>query len=230
MAMSVVIAGGHGKIGLRLARLLAGQERRPVSLIRKPEHEADVIAVGAHPVRFDLESGSVQELAEHLRGAEAVVFAAGAGPGSGVARKDTVDRAAAALLADAAEVAGVRRYLMVSAIGVDEAAEQDFGPDQEQWAAYVRAKKAADDDLRSRDLDWTVLRPGRLTDDTGSGHVDLGPGVARGDVPREDVAAVLVALLDEPRTSGLTVDLVAGSTPIADAVAALVASGPSITS
>ncbi|TKV58279.1 NAD-dependent epimerase/dehydratase family protein [Nakamurella flava] len=219
--MSVVIAGGHGKIGLRLARLLAGQERRPVGLVRKPEHEADLIAVGAHPVRFDLESGSAQELAEHLRGAQAVVFAAGAGPGSGVARKDTVDRAAAALLADAAEIAGVRRYLMISAIGVDEAAEQDFGPDQDQWAAYVRAKKAADDDLRSRDLDWTVLRPGRLTDASGTGEVALGSDVGRGDVPREDVAAVLVALLDEPRTIGLTVDLVAGSTPIAEAVAAL---------
>lgn len=222
--MSVVIAGGHGKIGLRLARLLAGQERRPVGLVRKPEHEADLIAVGAHPVRFDLESGSAQELAEHLRGAQAVVFAAGAGPGSGAARKDTVDRAAAALLADAAEIAGVRRYLMISAIGVDEAAEQDFGPDQDQWAAYVRAKKAADDDLRSRDLDWTVLRPGRLTDASGTGEVALGSDVGRGDVPREDVAAVLVALLDEPRSIGLTIDLVAGSTPIAEAVAALVPS------
>lgn len=201
-----------------------------MSLIRKPEHEADVIAVGAHPVRFDLESGTAQELAEHLQGARAVVFAAGAGPGSGVARKDTVDRAAAALLADAAEIAGVRRYLMVSAIGVDEAAEQDFGPDQDQWAAYVRAKKAADDDLRTRDLDWTILRPGRLTDESGIGEVALGPTVPRGDVPREDVAAVLVALLDEPRTAGMTLELVGGSTPIEEAVAALVASGPSVTS
>lgn len=228
--MSVVIAGGHGKIGLRLARLLAEQERRPVGLVRRAEHEADLLAVGAHPVRFDLESGSAQELAEHLRGAEAVVFAAGAGPGSGAARKDTVDRAAAALLADAAEIAGVRRYLMVSAIGVDEAAQREFGPDEDQWGAYVRAKKAADDDLRARDLDWTVLRPGRLTDASGTGEVALGAEVERGDVPREDVAAVLVALLDEPRTAGLTVNLVGGSTPVAEAVAAVATSGPSITS
>ncbi len=158
--MRVVIAGGHGKVGLRLARLLGEREAHPVGLVRKVEQEAELVAVGAHPEIFDLESGSAAELAEILSGADAVVFAAGAGPGSGAARKDTVDRGGAVLLADAAELAGVRRYVMVSAIGADDGP----GPDHDEvYAAYVTAKKAADDDIRARDLDWTILRPGGLT-------------------------------------------------------------------
>jgi len=158
------------------------------------------------------------ELAEHLTDADAVVFGAGAGPGSGAARKDTVDRAAAALLADAAERAGVDRYLLVSSVGAG--AEPPQGTD-EVFAAYLRAKTAAEEDLRRRDaLAWTILRPGGLTEDTGTGHIRLGPDIPRGQVTRDDVAAVLVALADEPRTAGLTVELSEGPTPIAAAVAA----------
>lgn len=216
--MRVIIAGGHGKVGLRLARLLGEREEHPVGLIRKPEYEAELVAVGAHPVLFDLESGTAPELAETLRGADAVVFAAGAGPGSGAARKDSVDRGGAVLLADAAELAGVRRYLMVSAIGVDAGP----GPDHDEvYAAYIAAKKAADDDIRARDLDWTILRPGGLTLASGTGAVSLAEHTERGQISREDVAAVLLALLDEPRTAGLSLDVVAGSTPIAEAVAAV---------
>ena len=216
VAMKVVIAGGHGKIALRLSRLIAERHERPTGLIRKPEYEADLIAVGAHPVLFDLESGTAAELATQLEGADAVVFAAGAGPGSGAARKDTVDRGGAVLLADAAELAGVRRYLMVSAMGADDGPTPDH---DEVFAAYLTAKKAADDDLRSRDLDWTVLRPGALTDHSGTGEVRLAEHTERGSVPREDVASVLLALLDAPGTAGLSLDLVSGDTPIADAVA-----------
>jgi len=218
VAMKVVIAGGHGKIALRLSRLIAERHERPTGLVRKPEHEADVIAVGAHPVLFDLESGTADELAAHLKGADAVVFAAGAGPGSGAARKDTVDRGGAVLLADAAELAGVRRYLMVSAMGADDGPRPDH---DEVFAAYLAAKKAADDDLRARDLDWTVLRPGGLTDHSGTGEVRLAERTERGLIPREDVASVLLALLDAPGTAGLSLDLISGDTPIADAVAAV---------
>lgn len=217
--MKVVIAGGHGKIGLRLARLLGEREEHPVGLIRKPEQEADLVALGAHPVIFDLESGSAADLAKVLQGADAVVFAAGAGPGSGAARKDTVDRGGAVLLAEAASIAGVRRYLMVSAIGADEGPQPEH---DEVYAAYITAKKAADDDIRSRDLDWTVIRPGGLTMESGTGLVTLTEHADRGQVPREDVAAVLLALLDEPRTAGLSLDLVGGDTPVVEAVAALV--------
>ena len=222
--MRVVIAGGHGKVGLRLARLLGEREAHPVGLVRKVEQEAELVAVGAHPEIFDLESGSAAELAEILSGADAVVFAAGAGPGSGAARKDTVDRGGAVLLADAAELAGVRRYVMVSAIGADDGP----GPDHDEvYAAYVTAKKAADDDIRARDLDWTILRPGGLTTASGTGLVHLAEHTERGQISREDVAAVILALLDEPRTAGLSLDLVGGDTPIDQAVAGLVGADPS---
>ena len=219
--MKVIIAGGHGKIGLRLARLLGEREEHPVGLIRKVEQSAELVAVGAHPEVFDLESGSAEDLADIVRGADAVVFAAGAGPGSGAARKDTMDRGGAVLLADAAAIAGVRRYLMVSAIGADDGPR----PDQDEvFAAYMIAKKAADDAIRSRDLDWTIVRPGGLTMASGTGLVTLAEHAERGQVPREDVAAVLLALLDQPRTAGLSLDLVGGPTPIHEAVAALVGS------
>ena len=217
--MKVVIAGGHGKIALHVERLLAERGDHPIGLIRNPLQEADVIAAGAYPIVIDLENTTAAALSEHFDGVDAVIFAAGAGPGSSAERKDSVDRAGAALLADAAVLAGIRRYVLVSAIGSDAGAQPEHDP---VFAAYMTAKQAADTDLRSRDLDWTVVRPGALTDDSGSGHVTLTTRVGRGSVPREDVAAVLVALLDEPRTAGLSLDLVSGRHPIADAVAATV--------
>jgi len=226
--MKVVIAGGHGKIALHLERLLAERGDHPVGLIRDVAQEADLIAVGAHPVVVDLENTTPEALSNHLAGVDAVVFAAGAGPGSSAERKDSVDRAAAALLADAAALAGVRRYVLVSAIGSDAGPQPDHDA---VFAAYITAKQAADQDLRSRNLDWTVVRPGALTDGSGSGHVTLSTRVGRGSVPREDVAAVLVAVLDEPRTAGLSLDVVSGRHLIVDAVAeALTVQGSSETS
>ncbi|MEU8183639.1 NAD(P)H-binding protein [Micromonospora sp. NPDC049044] len=216
--MRVVIAGGHGKIALLLQRHLAGRGDTAVGLIRNPAQAAALRAAGATPVVCDLEHADATALAAHLTDADAVVFAAGAGPGSGTARKDTVDRGAAALLADAATLAGVHRYLLVSSMGVD--APPSAGTD-DVWAAYLRAKKAAEDDLRGRDLAWTVLRPGRLTDDAPTGRVTLTRHADRGAISRADVAHVLVALLDEPGTAGATLELVGGPTPIDDAVHAV---------
>ncbi|TDV50853.1 NAD(P)H-binding protein [Actinophytocola oryzae] len=216
--MKVVIAGGHGKIALRLTRLLAERGDTVVGIVRNPDHADDVEKAGADASVLDLESVSADEVAPVLEGANAVVFAAGAGPGSGAARKDSVDRGASVLLADAAEQAGIRRFLQVSAIGLDRADDPDV---DETFAAYLRAKAAADQDVMARDgLDWTILRPGLLTDDPGTGKVELAEQVGGGVVTRDDVASVLVALLDHPDTSGRVYELVNGETAIEAALSA----------
>jgi uncharacterized protein YbjT (DUF2867 family) len=217
--MRVAIAGGHGKIALLLERLLADRGDEVVGLVRNPAHVDDVAAAGARAVVCDLEAATVDEVAAHLAGADAVVFAAGAGPGSGIPRKDTVDRGAAVLLADAATAAGVRRYVQISSINADAAPATET---DDVFGSYLRAKKAAEDDLRARPLDWTILRPGRLTDDPPAGTVRLAPKVDSGAVTRADVAAVLVALLDTPASVGAVLELVGGDTPVDEAVAGAV--------
>ena len=215
--MRVVIAGGHGKIALILERLLAARGDEPVGLIRNPTQHNDVEAVGAQAVVLDLESASVQRVAEALRGADAVVFAAGAGPGSGVARKQTVDRDAAILLADAAESAGVPRYVMVSAMAADDRS-LDSRYD-EVFLAYIHAKAEADANVRARSgLQTTIVRPGGLTDDPGTGRVRIAESTGRGTISRADVAAVLLAVLDSPATAGRTFEVIEGPTPIEDAL------------
>ena len=216
--MRVVIAGGHGQIALRLERLLVDAGHEAVGIVRNPDHVGDVEATGAEALVLDLEDAGVDDVASHLAGADAVVFAAGAGPGSGIPRKDTVDRAASVLLADAAERAGVGRFVQISSMGAGAPARQ--GTD-ETFAAYLQAKTAAEDDLRRRSLDWTVLRPGGLTNAPGTGGVHLAPSVPRGQVTRDDVAAVLTALLVDGRGVHQTLELVAGLTPIAEALATL---------
>jgi len=214
--MRVVIAGGHGKIALRLERRLAEAGDQAVGVVRNPDHVADVEATGAQAVVLDLEHADLDALAEVVQGADAVVFAAGGGASSGAARKETVDKGAAVLLADAAQRAGVRRYLMVSSMGTDRADPTS----DDIFQVYLRAKKAADDDLRARDLDWTIVHPGRLTDDPGTGRVRVGR-LERGEVTREDVAALLVAALHDDRTVGKDFDLLGGDLPIEDALAEL---------
>jgi nucleoside-diphosphate-sugar epimerase len=216
----VVIAGGHGKIALELERLLLQRGDSVAGLIRNPAQASDLAAAGAEAIVLDLEHSSVGEVATHVRGADAVVFAAGAGPGSGAARKETVDRAAAVLLADAVLDAGVDRYLMVSAMGADRRA--DDAASDPVFAAYLRAKAEADEDVLARaGLRTTVVRPGLLTDEPGTGRVFIAPNTGRDSVPRQDVAAVLVAVLDAPATAGQTFELISGETPISDAVAAV---------
>jgi uncharacterized protein YbjT (DUF2867 family) len=216
--MRVVIAGGHGKIALILEKLLAERGDSAVGLIRNPAQAGDLEAVGAEAVVVDLENATVDEVAGHLRGADAVVFAAGAGPGSGVDRKTTVDRDAAILLADAAEAAGVGRYLMVSAMGADEPPAGD----DPVFTAYLAAKAAADDAVRGRSgLNTTIVRPGGLTDEPAADRVRVAESTGRGTIPRADVAGMLVALLDAPATGGVTFELISGDMSIGEAVALL---------
>lgn len=214
--MRVVIAGGHGQIALLLEKVLAERGDSPVGIVRNPDHVPDLEKAGAEAVVLDLESADVAEVAEAIDGADAVVFAAGGGPNSGAARKETVDKGAAVLLADAAERAGVQRYVMVSSMGTDKA-----DPDSDDvFQVYLRAKKAADEDLAARDLDWTIVRPGRLTDDAGTGRVQVG-ALGRGEVPRADVAAVLAETLHTDATIGRTFDLLAGTQTVEAALAGL---------
>jgi uncharacterized protein YbjT (DUF2867 family) len=219
--MRVVIAGGHGRIALRLGRLLTERGDVPVGLIRNPGHADDLREHGVEPVLLDLEHAGIDDVLAALDEADAAVFAAGAGPGSGIARKDTVDRGAAVLLADAAVRAGVRRYLLISSLGV-ESVRDGATPEgvDEVFLAYLRAKLAAEEHVRGLDLDWQILRPGALTDDPGTGRVRLAPHVDRGDVPRDDVAATLAELLAVPETAGLVLELTAGDTPVDEAVRA----------
>jgi uncharacterized protein YbjT (DUF2867 family) len=213
--MRVVIAGGHGQIALRLTKLLAGDGHEVVGLVRNPAHETDIAAAGGTAAVLDLEKADLAAVAEVLAGANVAIFSAGAGPGSGNERKDTVDRGAAALFADGAERAGVRRHIQVGSMGADRVDELD--PD-DSFTIYLRAKKAAEDDLRGRDLDWTILRPGALTNDPGTGLVLIADKTGRGSVTRDDVAAVLAGLCDTPASIGRILELIAGDTPIAAAL------------
>src|SRR3954449_11353415 len=219
--MRVVIAGAHGQVARRLGRLLSAAGDTVAGIVRNPDHRADLEADGVEPVLLDLEQASVDDVAAVVRGADAVVFAAGAGPGSGAERKHTVDHAAAVLLADAAERAGVRPYLLVSSMGVEIARTGTPKGMDPVFAVYLQAKLRAEDQILPRPaLDTTIVRPGRLTDEPGTGRVTIAHGVDRGDVPRDDVAAVLLALLAAGKT-GEVVELVAGDTPITEPGAAL---------
>jgi len=215
--MRVVIAGGHGKIALILERLLAEAGHEPVAIIRNPDHRADVDATGAAAVVVDLEEASVDEVGQVLKNADAAVFAAGAGPGSSAERKFTVDRDAAILLADAAEAAGVPRLVVVSAIATDR-----FDPESDDiFQLYLRAKSEADASVRSRDLDWTIVRPGSLTNEPGTGRVRVGATVPRASIPRADVAATIAALLETGAASRTQFEVVSGDEPIGEALATL---------
>ena len=212
--MDVVVAGGHGQIALRLLRLLASGGHRARGLIRNPEHAADLEDAGAEPVLCDME-GEV-DLAPFVEGADAVVFAAGAGPGSGPARKKTVDLGAAVKLMEAAERSNIARYLMVSAIGANDPASAS-----PEMRPYYDAKAEADTRLQRSGLAFTIVRPGRLTDEPGSGRIRAGHDIGRGAISRDDVAATLTAVLAAPNTIGVTFDVLEGDVPIADAVATL---------
>jgi nucleoside-diphosphate-sugar epimerase len=212
--MDVLIAGGHGKIARRLIRLLAREGHTARGLIRNPDHAADIEADGGIPVLCDLERDDVTP---HVRGADAIVFAAGAGPGSGPERKQTVDYGAAVKCVEAAEAVGVRRFVIISSIG---AHDPEAGP--EPMRPYLRAKAAADARVAESSLDWTIVRPGSLTDDPGTGLVDVSTELGRsGPVPRDDVALVLAETLEAPNTIHLTFEVFQGDVPVREAVRAL---------
>jgi nucleoside-diphosphate-sugar epimerase len=214
--MRIAIAGGHGQIALQLTRLLHARGDEVISLIRNPAHADDVRAAGAEPKVCDLESATVDEVADAIRGADAAVFAAGAGPGSGAERKLTVDRDGAIKLLASAMAVGAPRYVIVSSIGAENP------PDGEDvFSVYLRAKAEADAAVRGSDREWTIVRPGALTDDPGNGRVSISTDPFRGKVSREDVAAVLAAVLSEHPLIGKIFYLNGGEDPIEQALAAI---------
>lgn len=215
----VSIIGGHGKVGLILAPLLQSGGNDVTSIFRNPGHTEDVKQTGATAVVADVEKLSVDEIAEQLRGQDAVVWSAGAGGGS-PERTYAVDRDAAIRTIDAAQKAGVRRFVMVSYMG----AGQDHGvPADDPFYPYAQAKADADDHLRTSGLDWTIVAPGLLTLDEPSGKIDVVSG-QRSDVhhrtSRANVALVIAGVLDDASTAGRTIEFGDGETPIADALSA----------
>ena len=212
--VDVLVVGGHGKVALRLLALLAERGDRARGVIRKPEQAADLEAIGAEPVLCDIEQ---EELTPHVAGADAVVFAAGAGPGSGAERKRTVDCGGAVKLIEACRANDVNRYVMVSALMVDH-------PDRwpEKMRPYYEAKAEADAGLERAGLDHTIVRPGMLADDPGDGKVSVAPDFeSSGSIPREDVAAVLAEVLLAENTVSKAFDVLDGETPVAEAVRSL---------
>ena len=214
--MIVAIAGAHGKIAMRLASLLAGEGDTVIGLIRNPDHAADVSAQGASPVVCDLEQVTVDEVAGAIRDADAAVFAAGAGPGSGAERKLTMDRDGAIRLLDAATTAGVQRFQIISAVGAENPPDGD-----DAFGVYLRAKAEADEAVQASDRDWTIVRPGRLTEDQGTGRVRIESSPFRGQIPRDDVASVLARLLRDSRSSRRLLYVNGGEQPVEGALEAV---------
>jgi uncharacterized protein YbjT (DUF2867 family) len=215
----VAIIGAHGKVAQQLMRLLYDQNDDFVGVVRGEEHAEDIYRLGGEGIRLDIETADAEQLAQVIAGCDVVVFSAGAGGGSGVERKRTVDFGGSVKSADAAQLAGIRRFIQMSAMGVDDPVAADASPD---WAAYVTAKRDADAELRTRPLDWTILRPGALTSEDATGLVTLAERVDRGSIPRADVAALIIAAIENPRTIGHTWEAVSGTTPITEAIAAAV--------
>lgn len=215
----IAIVGGHGKIARLLIPLLVDAGHQPVALVRNPDYSPELEALGAEVGILDIEQDGADAFAEAFAGADAVVFAAGGGPDGNIERKRTVDLGGSLKSIEGARTAGITRFVQISAIAVDEPISTGPG---DVWTAYVEAKRDADIALRDSDLDWTIIRPGGLTDDEPTGLVELAEKVERAQIPRADVAAVIVAALDEPATINRQWELVSGDTPIDDAIAGAV--------
>jgi uncharacterized protein YbjT (DUF2867 family) len=211
----VAIVGGHGKVARHLIHVLRRSDHDAVALVRREEYRAELEERGAEVRLLDIERADAGAFAAAFEGCEAVVFAAGGGADGNIERKRTVDLEGSLKSIEGARLAGIDRFVQVSAIGVDDPLPEDT---DDVWRAYVEAKRDADAALRASGLAWTIIRPGRLTDDPATGKVSLGPDIARGDVTRADVAAVLAAVLDAPGTIGKQWVLVNGDTPIEEAL------------
>ncbi|MCH8558536.1 MAG: SDR family oxidoreductase [Balneolia bacterium] len=208
--MKIAIAGAHGQIAMHLHPLLKEDGHTIRGLIRNPDHGNELREAGAEPVLCDIEKE--EDISEAVGNVDAVIFAAGAGPGSGKERKWTVDRDGAIKLIEAAKKNGIKRYIMISAMNVEE----PMG--NEVFQVYQKAKSEADAALRESGLDYTIIRPGSLTNDSARGKINLDTSLEPAEIPREDVAAVIAAVLKADNTIGKQLDLTTGSISIVKAV------------
>ena len=213
--LRIAIVGGHGKIALQLIPILTGRGHTVVPLARKQQQLLDLAAMGTEPRELDIENSTADDFARAFEGCDAVVFTAGGGPDGNVDRKRTVDFEGATKSITGAKAVGISRLVQVSAIGIDNDPPEDAAP---AWKAYVQAKRDADVALRESGLEWTIIRPGGLTDTAATGRVHLAPTVERGDVSRADVAHVIADCLDHPNTAGAQWELISGETPIPVAI------------
>ena len=214
----IAIVGGHGQIAMLLHPLLVESGNEPVALIRKAEQVAEIEAIGAEARMLDIENTDAEGFAKQFEGCDAVVFAAGGGGDGSVERKKSVDLGGSLKSIEGAKLAGISRFVQISAISVDEELPEDTG---EVWKAYVEAKRDADTALRDSGLDWTIIRPGGLTDDVATGKVTAAERVDRGEIPRADVADVVRRCLQDPSTIGKQFEVVGGETGIPEALASL---------
>ena len=213
--MRIAIVGGNGQVARHLHPILAGAGHTPVALVRTEAYRSELEDIGAEVRLLDIERDDASAFATAFDGCDVVIFAAGGGPDGNAERKRTVDLEGSLKSIEAATAAGIRRFVQVSTINVDDPLPADTGG---VWRAYVEAKRDADAALRDSDLDWTIIRPGGLTDDPGTGTVSLGPDVSRGEVPRADVAAVLAEVVCAEGSIRRQWNLVGGDTPVAEAV------------
>lgn len=211
----IAIVGGHGQVARLLHPMLLGAGHEPVALVRSTAHRAELEASGVEVRHLDIEADSAEAFAEAFDGCHAVVFAAGGGPDGNVERKRTVDLEGALKSIEGARAAGISRYVQVSAIGVDDPVPEDTAP---VWRAYVEAKRDSDAAVRASGLDWTILRPGRLTDDPGTGRVLVGVETPYADVARADVAEVIAAVVDSGLGIGAQWNVVGGEATVAEAL------------
>ena len=212
---TIAVVGGAGQIARLLHPKLIHAGHKPRALVRRQEQADELEQAGVETRLFDIEADDDDALRAALEGADAVVFAAGGGPDGDAGRKRTVDLEGSIRSAQAADTLGIARFVQVSAIGVDEPLGDDVEP---VWRVYVEAKRDADAHLRESSLSWTILRPGGLTDDPGTGQITLGVDVAKGEIPREDVASAIAAVVDDGRAVRQQWDLVGGTTPVLEAV------------
>lgn len=209
----VFIVGAAGKVGRQLVNQLAARGHQPLAMHRRAEQAAELAALGGVPVQGDLTGIDIASLSMHMAGSEVVVFSAGAG-GAGMEVTHAIDGRGLELSVQAAQQAGVKRFLLVSAFpeaGRGKALGEGF-------EHYMTVKKRADVYLAASDLDWVILRPGTLSDAPGTGRVNLGPAIAYGEVPREDVAATLVRLVEHPTLRHRIIELTQGDMPVDEAV------------